>query len=159
MFNIAARARPYFGAVVLSTLGGVLGIGLGYAVTGLAALHPAMIDVVVPGWAVLLGVGFSVGVGVLLSGLSAAPALAVPRPRPGPSQAPAETQPAAPSEADEPTTMESTGLPPPVADTTQPTPPTLYPLTQPFRDQREQEERQLPPIGYGGASAVPGSPT
>jgi putative ABC transport system permease protein len=52
-------------AVVLSTSGGLVGILLGYGITYLAALHPDMVDVSVPYWAVLLGVGFSVAVGVV----------------------------------------------------------------------------------------------
>jgi putative ABC transport system permease protein len=58
-------------AVVLSTVGGLIGIGLGYGLTYLAGLHPAMVDVTVPFWAVLLGVGFSVGVGVVFGLLPA----------------------------------------------------------------------------------------
>ncbi|HJT77131.1 MAG TPA: ABC transporter permease [Gemmataceae bacterium] len=58
-------------AVVLSTAGGLIGILLGYGITYLAALHPDMVDVSVPYWAVLLGVGFSVVVGVLFGLLPA----------------------------------------------------------------------------------------
>ncbi len=58
-------------AVVLSTLGGLLGIVLGYAVAGVIRLHPDMSQVAVPGWAVLLGVGFSMGVGVVFGLLPA----------------------------------------------------------------------------------------
>ena len=58
-------------AVVLSTAGGLVGIGLGYAITYVASLHPDMVDIAVPYWAVLLGVGFSVGVGVIFGLLPA----------------------------------------------------------------------------------------
>jgi putative ABC transport system permease protein len=58
-------------AVVLSTTGGLIGILLGYGVTYLAALHPDMVDIAVPYWAVLLGVGFSVVVGVVFGLLPA----------------------------------------------------------------------------------------
>ena len=58
-------------AVVLSTSGGLFGIALGYAITAVAALHPDMVDIKVPFWAVLLGVGFSVGVGVIFGLLPA----------------------------------------------------------------------------------------
>ncbi|MGB0715290.1 MAG: ABC transporter permease [Phycisphaerae bacterium] len=51
-------------AVVLCTIGGMIGVGLGYGVTNLASLHPR-IDAVVPLWAVLLALGFSAGTGVL----------------------------------------------------------------------------------------------
>jgi putative ABC transport system permease protein len=52
-------------AVTLSVLGGGLGIGLGYALCALASLHPQMVDVVVPWWAVALGFGISAGTGVV----------------------------------------------------------------------------------------------
>jgi putative ABC transport system permease protein len=58
-------------AVVLSTSGGLIGILLGYGITYLAALHPDMVDISVPYWAVLLGVGFSVVVGVVFGLLPA----------------------------------------------------------------------------------------
>jgi putative ABC transport system permease protein len=58
-------------AVVLSTSGGLVGILLGYAITYVASLHPDMVDIAVPYWAVLLGVGFSVGVGVVFGLLPA----------------------------------------------------------------------------------------
>ncbi|HEX5269000.1 MAG TPA: ABC transporter permease [Gemmataceae bacterium] len=58
-------------AVVLSTSGGLIGILLGYAITYVASLHPDMVDIAVPYWAVLLGVGFSVGVGVIFGLLPA----------------------------------------------------------------------------------------
>src|SRR4029077_16049823 len=50
-------------AVVLSTSGGLAGIVLAYAGTALAALHPDMVDLAIPWWAVLVAVGFSMGVG------------------------------------------------------------------------------------------------
>jgi len=52
-------------AMTLSLLGGGLGIALGYALSTLASLHPHMVDVVVPTWAVLLGFGISAGTGVV----------------------------------------------------------------------------------------------
>jgi putative ABC transport system permease protein len=58
-------------AVVLSTLGGLLGVLLGYAATYLAGRHPSMVEMSVPPWAVLLGVGFSVVVGVVFGLLPA----------------------------------------------------------------------------------------
>jgi putative ABC transport system permease protein len=52
-------------AMTLSLIGGGLGIALGYALSTLASLHPRMVDVVVPVWAVLLGFGISAGTGVV----------------------------------------------------------------------------------------------
>ena len=52
-------------AVTLSALGGGFGIGLGYGLCALASLHPQMVDVVVPWWAVVLGFGISTGTGVV----------------------------------------------------------------------------------------------
>lgn len=52
-------------AVALSVVGGGLGIGLGYALCSLASLHPQMVDVIVPWWAVALGFGISAGTGVV----------------------------------------------------------------------------------------------
>ncbi len=51
-------------AVVLSTVGGLIGIVLGYAAGYVATLHPQMVEVNVPIWAVLLALGFSSGVGI-----------------------------------------------------------------------------------------------
>jgi putative ABC transport system permease protein len=51
-------------AVVLSTVGGAIGIALGYTLTHLAALHPSMVAVKVPIWSVALALGFSAGVGI-----------------------------------------------------------------------------------------------
>lgn len=52
-------------AVSLSVAGGGLGIGMGYALCALASLHPQMVDVIVPWWAVALGFGISAGTGVV----------------------------------------------------------------------------------------------
>ncbi|RJP34111.1 MAG: FtsX-like permease family protein [Phycisphaerales bacterium] len=51
-------------AVVLSTLGGAIGIALGYSICYIATLHPQMVEVNVPLWSVALALGFSAGVGV-----------------------------------------------------------------------------------------------
>jgi putative ABC transport system permease protein len=58
-------------AVVLSVVGGLIGVGIGYAVTVLASMHPSMINVEVPLWAVAVGVGFSAVVGVVFGLLPA----------------------------------------------------------------------------------------
>lgn len=52
-------------AVVLSTVGGTVGIVLGYMLGYVASLHPDMVEVSVPLWAVALALGFSAGVGVI----------------------------------------------------------------------------------------------
>jgi putative ABC transport system permease protein len=52
-------------AMTLSLIGGGLGIALGYGLSSLVSLHPRMVDVVVPFWAVLLGFGISAGTGVV----------------------------------------------------------------------------------------------
>ena len=52
-------------AVFLSLLGGVLGIGLGYGLSASASLHPQMVNVVIPLWAVALGFGISTLTGVV----------------------------------------------------------------------------------------------
>ncbi|HUU84759.1 MAG TPA: ABC transporter permease [Phycisphaerae bacterium] len=52
-------------AVVLATVGGVIGIVLGYAIGHVASLHPNMVEVSVPVWAVALAIGFSAGVGII----------------------------------------------------------------------------------------------
>ena len=52
-------------ATVLATIGGAIGIVLGYAVGHVASLHPSMVKVAVPLWAVALALGFSAGVGIL----------------------------------------------------------------------------------------------
>lgn len=51
-------------AVVLSTVGGGIGIALGYAICHVAAMHPNMVDIKVPLWSVGLALGFSAGVGI-----------------------------------------------------------------------------------------------
>jgi putative ABC transport system permease protein len=58
-------------SVVLSVAGGAAGIALGYAFSALASLHPQMIDIIVPGWAVGLGFGISAGTGVVFGLLPA----------------------------------------------------------------------------------------
>ncbi|GAC1468772.1 MAG: ABC transporter permease [Isosphaeraceae bacterium] len=52
-------------AVALSVVGGGLGIALGYSLCSLASLHPQMVDVLVPWWAVALGFGISGTTGVV----------------------------------------------------------------------------------------------
>ena len=52
-------------AVVLSTLGGVMGVLQGYAISHLAFLHPNMVALKTPWWSVVLALGFSAGAGVL----------------------------------------------------------------------------------------------
>jgi putative ABC transport system permease protein len=52
-------------AMSLSAVGGLTGIGLGYGLCALASLHPQMVDVIVPWWAVALGFGISAGTGVV----------------------------------------------------------------------------------------------
>ena len=52
-------------AVVLAVVGGTIGVILGYAICYVASLHPSMVRIVVPMWAVGLGLGFSAGVGVI----------------------------------------------------------------------------------------------
>jgi putative ABC transport system permease protein len=58
-------------AVALSLVGGGLGIGLGYGASTLASLHPRMVNIVVPWWAVALGFGISAGTGVVFGLLPA----------------------------------------------------------------------------------------
>jgi putative ABC transport system permease protein len=52
-------------AVVLATVGGLIGIVFGYSICAVASLHPSMVKIAVPYWAVMLALGFSVSVGVL----------------------------------------------------------------------------------------------
>ena len=61
-------------AVSLSVVGGGLGIALGYGFCSLASLHPRMVDVVVPAWAVALGFGISATTGVVFGLVPAAKA-------------------------------------------------------------------------------------
>jgi putative ABC transport system permease protein len=58
-------------ATTLSLVGGGLGVLLGYMLSYLASLHPQMVDIVVPWWAVVLGFGISAGTGVLFGLLPA----------------------------------------------------------------------------------------
>jgi len=51
-------------AVVLSTVGGAIGIALGYGLITMAAMHPNMVEAKVPLWSVALALGFSAGVGI-----------------------------------------------------------------------------------------------
>jgi len=51
-------------AVVLSTVGGAIGITLGYTATHIAGMHPSMVALRVPMWSVALALGFSAGVGI-----------------------------------------------------------------------------------------------
>ena len=52
-------------AVVLSSLGGAVGIAAGYAICSIASLHPSMVEVPIPIWVVALAIGFSANVGVV----------------------------------------------------------------------------------------------
>ena len=52
-------------AVVLCTLGGLAGVGLGYVISYVASLHPKMVAVEVPLWSVVLALGFSAGAGIV----------------------------------------------------------------------------------------------
>lgn len=52
-------------AVVLATLGGTIGIALGYGICYVVSLHPLMVEIPVPPWVVLLALGFSTGVGIV----------------------------------------------------------------------------------------------
>ena len=52
-------------AVVLSTVGGVIGLLLGCGISRIAALHPKMVPLELPMWAVALALGFSAGAGVV----------------------------------------------------------------------------------------------
>ncbi len=58
-------------AISLSLVGGGLGIALGYGFSALTSLHPSMVDIVVPAWAVWLGFGISAGTGVVFGLLPA----------------------------------------------------------------------------------------
>jgi putative ABC transport system permease protein len=52
-------------AMALATVGGVIGIILGYSICGMASLHPRMVDIAVPVWVVMIALAFSAGVGVV----------------------------------------------------------------------------------------------
>jgi putative ABC transport system permease protein len=52
-------------AVVLATVGGVIGITFGYTICNIASLHPKMVQIDVPFWAVAIAIGFSAGVGIV----------------------------------------------------------------------------------------------
>lgn len=52
-------------AVVLCTLGGLVGVGLGYSITAVAGLHPKMVELSTPLWSVVLALVFSAGAGVV----------------------------------------------------------------------------------------------
>ena len=52
-------------AVVLCTIGGLIGVILGYILTFIASLHPQMVTVDIPVWSVALALGFSAGAGVV----------------------------------------------------------------------------------------------
>ncbi len=67
--SVGARRRDILSqflteAVVLSTVGGAIGIAFGYTICWLASLHPNMVDIKVPLWSVALALGFSAGVGI-----------------------------------------------------------------------------------------------
>ncbi len=51
-------------AVVLATVGGAIGIAIGYAIINVVSLHPNMVECHVPAWSVALALGFSAGVGI-----------------------------------------------------------------------------------------------
>ncbi|MFO0944356.1 MAG: ABC transporter permease [Planctomycetota bacterium] len=65
-------------AVVLSVAGGTIGILIGYGIMYLVSLYPDMVDMAVPLWAALLGVGFSVFVGVVFGMIPAIKAAIIP---------------------------------------------------------------------------------
>lgn len=52
-------------AIVLCTIGGLMGVFFGYSITKIASLHPSMVDISVPMWSVILALGFSAGTGLL----------------------------------------------------------------------------------------------
>lgn len=67
--SIGARRRDILlqfltEAVVLCTVGGLVGVVFGYAITNVASLHPNMVNVSVPLWSVLLALSFSAATGV-----------------------------------------------------------------------------------------------
>ncbi len=52
-------------AVVLCTVGGAIGVAIGYGLTSLAGLHPKMVELSVPLWSVALALLFSAGAGIV----------------------------------------------------------------------------------------------
>ncbi len=58
-------------AMTLSLIGGTIGVALGYGISWVASLHPRMVDIVVPTWAVVVGFGISAGTGVVFGLLPA----------------------------------------------------------------------------------------
>lgn len=58
-------------AIVLSVVGGAMGILFGYGLCHIASQHPSMVDVVVPLWVVAIALGFSAGVGVTFGAIPA----------------------------------------------------------------------------------------
>jgi len=52
-------------AVVLAFIGGAIGLALGYSICAVASLHPSMVEIAVPIWAVGLALAFSAAVGVV----------------------------------------------------------------------------------------------
>ncbi len=52
-------------SIVLCTLGGAVGVGLGFVISQIASLHPKMVEMTVPMWSVALGLGFSAGTGLV----------------------------------------------------------------------------------------------
>ncbi len=67
--SVGARRRDILAqflteAVVLSTVGGAIGIAFGYGIVYMASMHPNMVEVDVPLWSVALALGFSAGVGI-----------------------------------------------------------------------------------------------
>jgi len=51
-------------AVVLCTVGGLIGVFFGYVLMAIASMHPKMVDVSVPLWSVALALAFAAGTGV-----------------------------------------------------------------------------------------------
>ena len=58
-------------AVVLCTVGGVIGVLFGYAITSITSMHPSMVEVSVPIWSVILALAFSAGTGLIFGMLPA----------------------------------------------------------------------------------------
>ncbi len=58
-------------AMVLSMLGGVVGIICGYSICAITSLHPSMVEVKVPVWVVAIALGFSASVGVIFGNIPA----------------------------------------------------------------------------------------